>query len=177
MKIQKAIDILSYNVSNVRKVQRRDTLQRRYHTVDFYGYEFTRNGNQSNPAVVGISISQDLVYYERFEFKLIVQPIPVATEDGITLVPSNPANMKVTIEGVDLTPYFKAQYDGHWINGNGTYPNAGTANYDVLQACGLLSEEERQKVLSAGYKKVVITADGPFQVTLVNYLKYSHVAR
>ena len=164
MQIQKAIDILSYNVSNVRKVQRRDTLQRRYHTVDFYGYEFTRNGNQSNPAVVGISISQDLVYYERFEFKLIVQPIPVATEDGITLVPSNPANMKVTIEGVDLTPYFKA-------------PNAGTANYDVLQACGLLSEEERQKVLSAGYKKVVITADGPFQVTLVNYLKYSHVAR
>ena len=143
MQIQKAIDILSYNVSNVRKVQRRDTLQRRYHTVDFYGYEFTRNGNQSNPAVVGISISQDLVYYERFEFKLIVQPIPVATEDGITLVPSNPANMKVTIEGVDLTPYFKAQYDGHWINGNGTYPNAGTANYDVLQEIGRASCRER----------------------------------
>lgn len=174
---QRAINILSENVSGLKKVQRRDNLQRRNHVVDFYGYEFTRNGNQSNPAVIGISVSQDLVYYERFEFKLIIQPIPVATEEWITLVPSNPSNMKVMIEGVDLTPYFKAQYDGHWINGNGTFPNSGTANYDVLEACGFLSAEDREKVLGAGYKKVIITADGPFQVTLVNYMKYSHVAR
>lgn len=40
-----------------------------------------------------MSISQDLIYYERFELKLVIDN-------------STATNFNVEIEGIDMTPYF-----------------------------------------------------------------------
>lgn len=48
--------------------------QRRHQVVDMYGVEYTRAGDANNPARFYISISPDMVYLERFEFKLIINP-------------------------------------------------------------------------------------------------------
>lgn len=57
--------------------------QRRYSVVDIYGTEFTRLGDGGSPARFYISVSPDMVYYHRFEFKLIIQPF-VSTVTGAT---------------------------------------------------------------------------------------------
>lgn len=201
--IYKSLNIISENVYNLKKKQRRANLQRRNGNVDIYGYEFYRQGDVDAPAEFGISVSQDLVYFERFEFKLIIQPFlssvsgagmsPVDLQiendeitpnphthtltSGIASSSSATSGYRIEIEGIDLTAYFMAQFDGEWITGEGIYPRDDLSNYDVLKACGYLSEEDRHKILSAGYKKIRIYADAPFNVTLVNYLKYSHRGR
>lgn len=201
--IYKSLNIISENVYNLKKKQRRANLQRRNGNVDIYGYEFYRQGDVDAPAEFGISVSQDLVYFERFEFKLIIQPFlssvsgagmsPVDLQiendeitpnphthtltSGIASSSSATSGYRIEIEGIDLTAYFMAQFDGEWITGEGIYPRDDLSNYDVLKACGYLSEDDRHKILSAGYKKIRIYADAPFNVTLVNYLKYSHRGR
>lgn len=201
--IYKSLNIISENVYNLKKKQRRANLQRRNGNVDIYGYEFYRQGDVDAPAEFGISVSQDLVYFERFEFKLIIQPFlssvsgagmsPVDLQiendeitpnphthtltSGIASSSSAISGYRIEIEGIDLTAYFMAQFDGEWITGEGIYPRDDLSNYDVLKACGYLSADDRHKILSAGYKKIRIYADAPFNVTLVNYLKYSHRGR
>lgn len=202
--LSKALNILSENVYDLKRKSKRQNLQRRNGNVDIYGYEFYRQGDVNAPAEFGISISQDLVYFERFEFKLIIQPFlssvsgagmsPVdlqingnnqivpnphthALTAGISSSASATSGYRIEIEGIDLTAHFMAQFDGEWINGEGIYPRDDLSNYDVLKACGYLSDEDRHKILSAGYKKIRIYANAPFNVTLVNYLKYSHRGR
>lgn len=58
---------------NQRRISR-SLKQRRNQVVDLYGVEYTRQGASGVPARFYISISPDMVYLERFEFKLIVQP-------------------------------------------------------------------------------------------------------
>ena len=53
---------------------RRKNLQRRHQVVDLYGVEYSRLGDGNNPAIVYISISPDMEYLERFQFKLIITP-------------------------------------------------------------------------------------------------------
>lgn len=243
MLYDEAIERLAEKVNDLEKTEHYNGFQRRNQVVDFYGYEFTRQGDANSPATIYVSISQDLIYYERFEFKLNIQPfkIPIASggtnsvqltaktqsgttgertlnnqqvtatagvahshsispnphnhgmpsqtvdispnphnhtvSSGITNISSASGGYRVLIEGVDMTPYFKAQYGGNWINGEGIYPSADLNNYDVLLAVGYMSESDRNKILKAGYKKIEIYANAPFNVTLINYLKYSHVNR
>ena len=215
--------------------------QRRNQVVDMYGVEYTRQGAANAPARFYISISPDMVYLERFEFKLIVQsfvstvggitattltasgsgggydvvtptdldnilnadncnayptdtgssgtatgispnphdhdPIP-----GITLQTTTASDFRVRIEGIDVTPYLMAQYGGAWLNGEGVYPSLEIGrDYDILEVASDLIGEGRKtdadKLLRAGYKAIEISAGSPFSITLVNYLKYSHINR
>lgn len=196
---------------------RQEQLQRRNKVVDIFGMEYTRQGDTNHPATFYISVSPDLIYYERFEFKIIVQPfaIPVsgggttsnsavslngtglsidggdispnphghtsephnhAVHPGISLFQSSVDNFSVWVEGLDITDYLKMQYGG-WIDGEGVFPGAGMENYDILKAAGYMPGWQKGIVLSPGYKKVELKAEGVFNVTLVNYLKYSHVNR
>ena len=54
------------------KQLRRGVTQRRNGMEDLYGVEFHHNG--ANEAKFYVSVSPDLVYYERFAFKLIIEP-------------------------------------------------------------------------------------------------------
>lgn len=194
--------------------------QRRYSVVDSNGMEFTRLGDVNAPARFYISVSPDMVYYHRFEFKLIIQPftttvsggtdaVAVTVDDtsleiqnnqitpnphkhttvahshnivsGITPTPVTATVFGVKVEGIDITPYLAAQYND-WISGEGIWPYLDIEkDYDLLQVANDLRAEQRYadaaKLVKAGYKAVEVTANGPFQVTLVLYLKYDHLNR
>lgn len=197
---------------------RQDQLQRRNQVVDIYGMEFTRQGDSSHPATFYISVSPDLIYYERFEFKIIIQPfaMPIggsgatgvasvvvndtsltvnnstitpnphrhstdphnhSLDAGVSLFSSSVSDFEIWIEGIDITPYLKAQYEGAWINGEGVFPSADLKNYDILDIAGQLLPWQKGVILAPGYKKVELRGTGLFNATLVNYLKYSHVNR
>lgn len=198
--------------------------QRRTGFVDLYGIEYTRIGDSGSPAKFYISVSPDLVYYERFQFKLDIQPFVSSVKSGtqsaevtvnnrslsvsgsnispnphnhstephnhnvvqgVTLVHTTADDFAVFVEGIDVTDYLIAQHDGDWIEGEGLYPNGSLDEdrgfYDLLEVATMLqSEEEYEKVetlLRPGFKEIRIVSDAPFQVTLINYLKYSHINR
>lgn len=199
----------------------RDNRQRRNEVVDLFGVEYTRQGDASNPATFYISISPDMIYLDRFEFKLIIQPFTSTVQggtDSVTVtvnskslsvsnntISPNPhnhttsahthnvisgvsqttltaSNFKVFVDSRNITPYLMAQYGGSWISGEGVYPSLDVEeNYDILEVAsdfaGAGDVATATALTEAGYKKVEITANGPFQVTLVNYLKYSHMNR
>ena len=213
--------------------------QRRHQVVDMYGVEYTRAGDGNNPARFYISISPDMVYLERFEFKLIIQSflstggsvtsavsltvsgggsVDCMTDEeivdiiqgnssgdgqgeggggtgsispnphshtivpGITKIATTASDFRVKVEGIDVTPYLMAQYNGAWISGEGVYPSLDIGkDYDLLEVASDMVGEGRKadadKITHPGYKLIEITSGSPFQSTLVNYLKYSHLNR
>lgn len=70
--IDQAINrIAEKTYENTRDINRKN-LQRRHQVVDLYGVEYTRMGDANSPADIFISISPDMEYIERFQFKLII---------------------------------------------------------------------------------------------------------
>lgn len=254
MTIDEALNRIAERAYANKQDIRQQNVLRRNQVVDLYGVEYTRQGDNNNPASFYISISPDLVYLERFEFKLIIQPflstggssttgtslsitdsgggntliinsngdydltgydnviVNVGSDDevpvmgksdgtggssqygvnpnphshginaGITTVPTDATDFRVLIEGIDVTAYLMAQHGGAWIAGQGIYPSLKIGdNYDILEVAGDLIDEGRdadaQKLTRPGYKSVQITSAKPFQVTLVLYLKLSHINR
>ena len=215
--IQRLAERSYHNKQNIEQSDQ----QRRHSFVDLYGVEYTRQGDNGFPATFYISISPDMVYLERFEFKLIISPFlsgngggtnvatPVIEETslsvsggqispnphthnltshthglsaGIGSTPVTASDFRVYIENIDVTAYLMAQYNGEWINGEGVYPDIKIGkDYDILEvASDMIAEGKKtqaDKLTSSGYKKVQITSEHPFSVTLVNYLKYSHMNR
>lgn len=213
------VRVAERTVENTKDINQKNR-QRRHQVVDMYGVEYTRQGDGGAPATFYVSISPDMVFLERFEFKLIIQPftstvsggtgsatvtvnntsLSVANDaitpnphkhgtqphthnliSGISQVHTTATDFRVYIEGVDVTPYLMAQY-GSWISGEGVYPSLDIGkDYDVLEVASDLIGEGRSAeanlLTKAGYKRVEITSNAPFQVTLVNYLKYSHLNR
>ena len=66
------------------KQLRRGVAQRRNGMEDLYGVEFTHNGDANHPATFYVSVSPDLVYYERFAFKFIIEPFS-SSVSGVTI--------------------------------------------------------------------------------------------
>ena len=94
------------------------------------------------------------------------------------------------IDGVDITPYLIEQFDGYWINGEGTYPDDFVDEsrktdyetfFDILDVACLLNEEDEtsklQKLLRPGFKPVEIYSDRPFSVSAYLYMKYNNMNR
>lgn len=221
--LEEALNRVAERTAENKKTIDRMLKQRRNQVVDMYGVEYTRQGGAGAPARFYISISPDMVYLERFEFKLIVQPFlsttggltptslnlrGVGTERKESVTPSELADMleitpdphshnmtagvsqitttandfRVSVEGIDVTPYLMAQYGGAWLDGEGVYPSLEIGeDYDLLEVASDLIGEGRKadadKIMRSGYKLIEITAGSPFSVTLVNYLKFSHVNR
>lgn len=104
---------------------------------------------------------------------------------GLQFITTTSRNWRVKIHDVDLTPYFRAQQDGAWIEGEGIYPTNRTEDmadfYDVLAAaCDMYAEDrtsDANKLLVPEMKKVEIISDAPFQVAAMVYVKYSHMNR
>lgn len=77
-------------VDNTRQL-RRAVAQRRNGMEDLYGVEFNHNGDAQHPATFYVSVSPDLVYYERFAFKFVIQPYA-----------SSVAGMSLSGEGMEI---------------------------------------------------------------------------
>ena len=162
--IEQALEVLAEHAYIQRKYRHNELFQRRNTMVEQVGVEYTAIGGGETPAVVHIPISYDFISFSRWDFKIIISP------NGDT----PPSKMQMFIEGIDITPYFKAQCHGWWCNGYGMFPNRKMSNYDVLKATEFMSKKEADKILDAGYKTIKMFGDKPFSMTLVHNIKYNH---
>lgn len=220
LSIGEALERMSQRVYDNKTSIRQDNVQRRNEFVDVYGTEFYRNGDANAPARFYISVSKDMIYYLRFQFKLIITPFVSTTSggtspttvsmngtslsvsgssispnphshttnahthnliSGITQTPVTASDFRVSVEGIDITPYLMAQHDS-WISGEGVYPSIDIdKNYDILEVISDMRAEGRDAdaalIERVGYKPVEISASAPFGCTLSLYLKYSHPGR
>lgn len=87
---------------------RKTRFQRRTEFTDLYGIPFTAQGDANNPAKFYISISPDLVYYLRFQFKLDIQPFTSTVSSGTraAVVDVDPTSLRGTVNNntVTITP-------------------------------------------------------------------------
>lgn len=241
MTIDKALNIIAEKTyQNTQDINRKN-LQRRHQVVDLFGVPYASSGDQNSPAEFYISISPDMEYLERFQFKLIVTDfissigglsatasgntgdqdldvvnitydaqnervdfsqidvspdphnhtidnISFSATAGVTKTPTTSTTWRVTImdqdrqNEVDISAYLMLQYNGRWMHGGGIYPSQRIDHdYDLLQvACDLEAEGNttaRKLITSGGGKWIRVYSDSPFGITLINYLKYSHLNR
>lgn len=143
--------------------------QRRNQVVDLPGVEFSRIGDPDTSSTFFVEISTDMIYIERFEFK-------VRIED------SNSNSFRILVDGVDVSPYLMAQYGGNWITGNGVFPSIHpNQNYDIIQVASSLYLEGRgdlgNAIIRPGMKSITISGNGTFTPTISTWRKYSHMNR
>lgn len=87
-----------------------------------------------------------------------------------------PSDITVTIDGIDFTPMFKAQFGGEWINKYAVFPNdKPNEGYDVMLAAAGLTEEQQKLIYTSGEHLVEINGSMQADVILRVYLKYNHL--
>ena len=111
--------------------------------------------------------------------------------DGMAFVETTSTDWRITIHGVDVTPYFEEQQGSSPLfSGRGIYPNNDLEEdeddevenfYDVLDVASVMFAEgkdsDARKLIKPEFKEVAIYSDAPFGVDAYLYLKYSHVNR
>lgn len=169
---ESALNMVAERTSENSEELRKSRLQRRTEFTDLYGVPFYAESDSYNKAEFYISVSPDLVYFMRFQFKLDIQN---TSSDEFT----------VKINGVDCTDYLISQHDGEWIDGDGIYPTDDTDDetdyYDVMAVATDIynedNDDDANKLLNPGFKRVVITSDASFSAVMYLYCKYSVVGR
>lgn len=122
-----------------------------------------------------IRISQDMIFSLRWGMKFQIMPY---YDSDRTYPIIMHGDVKITINDIDFTPFFKAQYNGKWISKEPVvYPDNGDRWYDVMQVAEHLTETEINSVFSAGMKKITFKGDGIFNICTILDLKYSHANR
>lgn len=204
-----ALSVLSEKTADNTKSIRRNNLQRRDEFVDLYGIEFHRNGSADSPAVFHVSVSGDAAYMERFQFKLVIEPFQVSSElaltptslsitdddnitpnphnhqlvAGVTNIPVTASDFTIEVEGIDITPYLRAQVEEggwDWFSGEGVYPSSNLEeSFDLMEVSSDIEAEggDGSKILRQGWKPITLRGSQPFSATLVLYLKYQHMNR
>lgn len=99
-----AIYALSERTTENRKQLRQQNLQRRSQITDLYGVVFHAQGDANHDAEFYISVSPDLQYYERFQFKLNIQPYLATVTGATTQTSAVVENTALTVAGGSITP-------------------------------------------------------------------------
>lgn len=181
------IDKIAKRAIATKKVVSRSLYQRRNQVTDINGLYFYAQGGGAYPAETRISISKDMVYLQRLEFKVIISPFmgTGGVSPEIIPVPVTASNFKVKIDGVDVSPYLAAQHNG-WISGEGIWPSDDDdKRYDLLEAiCDIWSErsdeqklKDYKKLTKPGYKKFQITASSLFSSAFQMWCKFPNTNR
>ncbi len=174
-----AIQRIAEKVGDNRKELRKTRYQRRTEFTDLYGIPFYAESYESDGqhyADIYISVSPDMIYFLRYQFKLQIQT-------------TNATDFEVRLAGVNITDYLVEQQDGDWIDGTGIWPTDENADdktdfYDILDVAQILynsDDEETQsdadKLTATGFKLFRVVGDAPFKATLYLYMKISVMAR
>lgn len=172
---EEALNRIAERTSDNARELRKTRFQRRTEFTDLYGIPFYFESDNDR-AEFYISISPDLVYFMRFQFKL--QIIGTSSDE-----------FEISIGGVDITDYLITQHEGEWIDGEGLYPTDALEDqidfYDVLAVAQDIYNEgdteektsDSNKLLRPGFKKVLIKSDSSFSGVLYLYAKYSMTGR
>lgn len=176
------VDRIAEQTVDNTQLLKQDLRQRRDQVTDTHGVYFTGQGQGDIPASFYISISPDMVYLERFEFKLIIQPwTQLSPSSDPVIVPVTSSGWRITVDDIDVSAYLAAQYGG-WIGGEGIYPTLDVdRNYDLLEVASDMAAEGRMdavdRLTRSGYKRISVYGTSLFYATLVLYNKYSHSNR
>lgn len=219
--IEQAIGkIASRTKQNTERVVQQNR-QRRNLVTDDFDKEYTAIGQEGQSGVIWLAISPDMIYIERWEFKVIIDPflIPISggtgamsavslhvsdtnlsssgssispnphnhvitpnphthtINAGVTSIPSQVENIRIHLDGYDLTAHFKAQFNG-WIDSEGMFPDSSMENrYDILKAISLFPEAQRSAFLTQGYHKLEFISDGLFNLKIREFKKYNFINR
>ena len=129
-----AINRLAERTSENRKELRKSRLQRRTEFTDLYGVPFTAQGDGNNPATFYISISPDLIYFLRFQFKLEIQPL-VSTVSGSNISIDSVGSTSLSGgASIDVTEDSTLELDSDSISPNPHSHSAsgsGSVNYGI----------------------------------------------
>ena len=98
-----ALERVAKSAYDSRELLRQDMRQRRHQVTDMTGIEYIRQGDASTPAVFYISISRNMVYMERFSFKLIVQPFATYSS-GTDSATVDVNTTSLSVSGSDISP-------------------------------------------------------------------------
>ena len=174
--IDEALNRIAEVTSDNRKDIKQSRLQRRTEFTDLYGIPFYAESELIDGRHVAkffISVSPDLVYFMRFQFKLYIQ----------TLATGGSGDFKVYMNGIndEISDYLEEQQDGDWIDGEGLYPSSGVEDaddyYDLLDVASVMHSEGRvedaKTLLKPGFKTLYVTANASFKLTMYLYMKYS----
>lgn len=107
---------------------------------------------------------------------------------GVVLTQPTAGDYGFEIDGVDMVPYFMADHDGDFIDGEGVFPTDELTSdddpedfYDVLAALGDMrddgNEDNAVTVEKSGWKTISISVPGPTMIILHPFIKYSVVNR
>jgi hypothetical protein len=130
------INKLAEHAIDRKKENRQDQLQRRNQVVDVYGMEFTRQGDSGHPATFYVSVSPDLVYYERFEFKIIIDSfaVPIAglgTESATVIV--NDTSLSSNNDVITPNPHtHTTQSHNHSLVAGMSLVPSAVANFEIF---------------------------------------------
>lgn len=106
MTLDKAINRIADRTKYLADDNHHSKFQRRNQVVDMYGVPFESQGDAQTPATTYVSISQDLIYYERFEFKIVIRPfaMPVGGTGatGYTTVQVNESTVEVNPSTIQI---------------------------------------------------------------------------
>lgn len=170
-----ALNRMAEVVSDNKKELKKSRYQRRTEFTDLYGIPFYAESDSNHEAKFYISISPDMVYMMRMQFKIYIQ----------SLSGSGDGDFHIYIAGHDITDYLIEQNEGDWIDGEGLYPTNQVEDetdfYDIMDVANVIYAEGDQDagndLLKPGFKQMKITADSAFKATMYLYCKYSVVGR
>lgn len=95
---------------------------------------------------------------------------------GIQMVQPDYTEMRIFIDNIDFTDLLAKQFP--LPKGAGIFPDDTLSNrYDIVEACELLSEEQRNKILRAGFHRVELRANGVYSASMIEFIKYSSINR
>lgn len=198
---QKQLNILAERTHDLKKNMFEKDNQRRNQPVDLFGVDISRQSTNGE-ALYYVSISSDLVYYERFQFKIYIESAKTLTNFKIFVRSRvRGEDGKYRWEDIDITPYLKAQTEdpddpkARWIDGDNdgiAWPNndpvdeeseddtAGNS-YDILEVVSMMHAEGKYDLADAvgraEFKRFIFRADQDFFGAMILYLKYSHLNR
>lgn len=98
-----AINVLAERTYENRQQLKRQKEQRRVSFVDLYGVPYVAQGDALNPATFYISISPDLIYYERFAFKFVIESFE-SSVSGVSGTALSINNTSLEIENDAINP-------------------------------------------------------------------------
>lgn len=185
MDIWEAIDRTAERTVENRKFWGQALRQRRTEFTDIYGIPLYSETDSAKTFKYHIQISQDMEYYERYQFKLSVTAEGDIDPDLFKFEMTDADTLENgDYTWIDLSEYLEEQV-GIWPNKSGYYPTEYADDegdfYDLLDVGCLLTaegkEEEREMLLGAGSKLIRIKSPTPCSVILIPFIKYSTINR
>ena len=95
---EKILNTLAERTIDHNRLLKRDLNQRRNGMEDLYGQPFIVYGDASSPASFWISISPDMVYLERYAFKIAIQPYQTTVTGGTDSVAVTVNNRSIEVK-------------------------------------------------------------------------------